>query len=244
MKALILAAGYGTRLKPLTLKTPKPLVAIAGRPLIEHIIDWINESEAIDEILVVTNQYYWEAFCGWKNAYQAPISIGLINDGSVSEDTRLGAVADIQLAIETQNIDDDLLIAAGDNLFTFRLELFVRFFRSRRAPVIAVYHAPNRRLLLRGGIVALDDNGQVVRFEEKPEQAWSDLACAPLYILPRAALGNPQECVAALPHTDEPGRLVQWLYPRTPVYGFRYQGQRYAVDDMATLRWVDEQFKS
>ena len=240
MKALILAAGYGTRLKPYTDHTAKPLLPIAGRPLIDHCIDWIVAADAVDEILVITNQRYWQGFQEWQEATSFPLPVTLINDGTTTNENRLGAIRDIELAIEDQRVTDDLLILGGDNIFTFELAALLRFYHEKKTPVIAAHALSDVEKLKRTGVVLLDEEARVIDFEEKPSEPKSNLAAPPLYIYPQHSLGRFKEYLANPVNPDAPGHFVAWLHQQEAVHAFPFEGDRYAIDDPETYRWVDE----
>ncbi|MCD5401888.1 NTP transferase domain-containing protein, partial [candidate division NPL-UPA2 bacterium] len=170
MKALILAAGYGTRLYPLTKDKPKPLLPVAGRPMIEHILKKIEEIEEIDKVYVVTNEKFAGHFRDWRDTYLPVPSpqtgpgrreIKIINDATTSDDNKRGAIGDMQLVIERERVDDDLLVIAGDNLFEFSLRDFATFFREKGAS-IAVHNLPDLEAVKRYSIVKLDENRRII----------------------------------------------------------------------------------
>ena len=240
MKALILAAGYGTRLRPYTDRTAKPLLPIAGRPLIDYCIDWVVAADAVDEILIVSNQHYWEGFQEWQAATPSPLPVTLINDGSTTNENRLGAIRDIELAIERQRVADDLLIMAGDNIFTFECAALVRFFREKHTPVITAHALDDVEKLRRTGVVLLDADDRVIDFEEKPSEPKSNLGVPPLYIYPQRSLPRFREYLANPVNPDAPGHFVAWLHRQEAVHAFCFEGDRYAIDDPETYRQVDE----
>jgi len=239
VNALILAAGYGTRLKPYTDHTAKPLLPVASKPLIEHCIDWLAASGKVDEVLVVSNQRYWDNFQQWRRGLSSPLALTLINDGSTTNENRLGAIRDIQLAIEREALDDDLLVMAGDNIFTFALADFVRFFEAKQTPVVAAHVLGDPEKLKRTGVVQLDAHDRVIDFEEKPASPKSNLGVPPLYIYPRRSLGRFRQYLANPVNPDAPGHFIAWLHKQEAVHAFRFEGDRYAIDDAASYRSVD-----
>ncbi len=240
MKALILAAGYGTRLRPFTDHTAKPLIPVAGRPLLEHCIEWIVDAKCVDEVLVVSNQKYWAKFIEWDAGYESQVPLVLVNDGSTCNENRLGAIRDVQLVIDKQQVDEDLLVMAGDNIFTFPLAELVQFFNAKRTPVIAAHALDSLEKLQRTGVVQLDANGCVIDFEEKPEEPKSNLGVPPLYVYPRASLRLFAEYLANPVNPDAPGHFIAWLHEREPVHAYVFEGDRYAIDDPITYRRVDQ----
>ena len=239
MNALILAAGYGTRLKPYTDETAKPLLPVAGKPLIERCIDWVAASDKVEQVLVVCNQRYWHNFQQWRRGLSSPLALTLINDGSTTNENRLGAIRDIELVIERQAVDGDLLVMAADNIFTFPLADFARFFEAKQTPVITAHVLGDPEKLKRTGVVQLDAHDRVIDFEEKPASPKSNLGVPPLYIYPRRSLGRFRQYLANPVNPDAPGHFIAWLHKREAVHAFRFEGDRYAVDDAASYEWVD-----
>jgi glucose-1-phosphate thymidylyltransferase len=239
VKALVLAAGYATRLYPLTLDRPKPLLEVGGRPILEHLLDQLPLSE-LSTIYVVTNAKFAPHFREWSAAHAAPIEV--VDDGTTSEDDRLGAIGDLDLVIRMARIDDDLLVAAGDSLFTERLDDFVRFGRERNAAVTAVYDTGDLEAMTRLSSIEVDADSRVTSFEEKPERPVSTLAGIALYFYPRAALPLVAQYLAEGNNSDQPGRLVEWLYRRTPVYAWRVPGRWVDIGTPESLAEADRAF--
>jgi len=239
VKALVLAAGYATRLYPLTLDRPKPLLEVGGRPILEHLLDQLPLSE-LSTIYVVTNAKFAPHFREWAATHTAPIEV--VDDGTTSEDDRLGAIGDLDLVIRTARIDDDLLVAAGDSLFTERLDDFVRFGRERNAAATAVYDTRDLEAMTRLSSIEVDADSRVTSFEEKPERPVSTLAGIALYFYPRAALPLVSQYLVEGNNSDQPGRLVEWLYRRTPVYAWRVPGRWVDIGTPESLAEADRAF--
>jgi glucose-1-phosphate thymidylyltransferase len=239
VKALVLAAGYATRLYPLTLDRPKPLLPVGGRPILERLLDQLPLSE-FSTVYVVTNAKFAPVFRGWGETQDAPIEI--VDDGTTSEDDRLGAIGDLELVIRTREIDDDLLVAAGDNLFTEPLGAFVRFAREHAAAVTAVYDTDDLEAIKRYSSIGVDADGRVTSFEEKPEHPTSTLAGIALYFYPREVLPLVARYLAEGNNSDQPGRLVEWLYPRTPVYAWQVPGRWVDIGTPESLAEADRAF--
>ena len=179
MKALVLAAGYATRLYPLTLETPKHLLEVGDRPMVDWVLDALAPLDGLDETYLVTNAKFAPAFRDWAAARPArPVKV--IDDGTKNEDDRLGAIGDIGLVIEQESIEDDLLVIAGDNLFTGALGGFVAEGRARDSAVLAVYDVGDPALMPQLNTIETDGEGRITYFEEKPEQARSTLAGEPV----------------------------------------------------------------
>ena len=232
MKAVVLAAGYATRLYPLTLDRPKHLLELGGKTILERLLGQLPLAE-LDTIYVVTNAKFAPRFREWANTQQAQVVV--IDDGTLTEDDRLGAIGDLELVIETEQLDDDLLVAAGDSLFSDRLDGFVEFGRGRGAAVTAVYDVGDLDAMTRLSSVAVDGDARVTSFEEKPEHPTSTLAGIALYFLPRSVLPLVAEYLAEGNNPDQPGRLLVWLFRRTPVYAWRVPGRWFDIGTPDTL---------
>ena len=238
MKVLILAAGYATRLYPLTLTRPKPLLDVAGKPMIEHVLDNIAPIPGIDRVFVVTNAKFAGQFQEWADHYRATkarMNFTIINDGSTDDSNKLGAIGDLNLVLEREKIDDDLLVVAGDNLFSQSLEEFGQYCRSRNAPVLALYDVGNLEEIKKYNAITIDPEGRITFFEEKPKQPKSTLTGIALYYYPKASLPLIQQYVAEGNNPDQPGRLVEWMYKRTPFYTWRVPGTWFDIVSKETL---------
>ena len=228
MRALILAAGYATRLYPLTLETPKHLLEVGGRPMVDWVLDRLDPLDGLDEVYLVTNGKFAPAFEHWASG-RTGRSVIVIDDGTTSEDDRLGAVGDIGLVLDRKEVDDDLIVVAGDNLFTGDIEGFATAGRERERPVLAVHDVGDPELMSQYNTVETDEDGRITYFEEKPERAKSTLAGIALYWYPRQVLPLIHTYLAETNNPDQPGRLVEWLYERTPVYVWQLPGAWYDI---------------
>ncbi len=245
MKILILAAGYATRLYPLTLTKPKPLLDVAGRPMIEHVLDHIAPIPGIDRVYVVTNDKFAAPFQQWADGYRATkskLNFTIINDGSTDDTNKLGAIGDLNLVLEREQVDDDLIVVAGDNLFSESIEAFGKFCREKNAPVLGVYDVGDLEAIKKYNAITVDDAGRITYFEEKPQVPQSTLTGIALYFYPRATLPLIRQYVAEGNNPDQPGRLVQWLYPRTPFYTWRVTGLWFDIGSKETLAEANEIF--
>ena len=237
MKALILAAGYATRLYPLTKDRPKPLLELGGRPMVDWILDRIGEVDDVDEVHLVTNAKFAPAFRAW-----APPGVVVHDDGTTSEDDRLGAIGDIAFV---DLAGDDLLVIAGDNLFDFSLRDYVEFWREKgRASAVALYDVGDVELARKYGIVELGEDERVVGFVEKPEKPPSTLAATATYLFHRDHVALVSRYLEEGNSPDQPGRFVAWLQAREPVFGHRFQGEWLDIGDHEQLREADERAKS
>jgi glucose-1-phosphate thymidylyltransferase len=241
MKALVLAAGYATRLYPLTLETPKHLLEVGGRPMVDWVLDRLEPLEGLDAVYLVTNGKFASAFERWAGSGEGR-SVTVIDDGTTSEDDRLGAIGDIGFVLDRKEIDDDLLVIAGDNLFTGGLEGFVAEGRRRDQPVLAVYDVGDPELMRQFNTIETDGEGRITYFEEKPAQAASTLAGIAIYWYPRHMLSLIHTYLAEQENHDQPGRLVEWLYPRIPVYAWELPGTWYDIGTKEQLEAARAEF--
>lgn len=244
MKALILAAGYATRLYPLTLTQPKPLLPVAGKPMIDYVIDNIAPI-GVDCVYVVTNAKFADHFQKWADEYRrtkAKLDFKIINDGSTDDTNKLGAIGDINLVLEKENIDDDLMVVAGDNLFSESVEGFGKFCREKKAPVVAVYDVGSLEQIKKYNSISIDAHGKITYFEEKPKVPTSTLTGIALYYYPKETLPLIKQYVKEGNNPDQPGRLVQWLYTRTPVYTWTVPGLWYDIGSKETLEEANRIF--
>ena len=245
MKQIILAAGYATRLYPLTERTPKPLLPVAGGPMIEHVLASSAAIGHIDRTLVVTNNKFAGHFQEWLAGYQKAhpnFNGAVINDGTTSNEDRLGAIGDLQLVLEQESIDDDVLVIAGDNLFTGDLRGFGARCRETNAPVLGLYDVGTREEARKYGVVAVDDDDRLTSFEEKPEEPKSTLIGSALYFYPRATLPEISRYIKEGNNPDQPGRLVQWLYPQQPVHTWIVPGDWLDIGSKETLEEANALF--
>jgi glucose-1-phosphate thymidylyltransferase len=242
MNVLILAAGYATRLHPLTLNKAKPLLVVGGKPIIEWLVDNLSGIPDLETIYVVTNDKFAGDFQTWSQSYQKrhpEFKFEIINDGSTSEEDKLGAIGDINFVVTHENLSQtSLLIAAGDNLFTNSLADFVEYARNTDVTV-AVYDVGDSEVIKKYGNVSVDAEGILTRFEEKPQKPQGTLAAIALYYYSPAVLSLLRTYLAAGNNADQPGRFVQWLYTRKPVKTFQIKGRWLDIGSKETLENAD-----
>jgi glucose-1-phosphate thymidylyltransferase len=245
MKLLILAAGYATRLYPLTLTRPKPLLPVAGKPMIEHVLDNLASIDGLDRIYVVTNAKFAGQFQQWADGYRATkaqLDFAIVNDGSTDDTNKLGAIGDLHLVVTRENVQDDLIVVAGDNLFSEKLTDFGRFCRQKNTPVLAVYDVGNLEEVKKYNSITVDGDGRITFFEEKPRNPTSTLTGIALYFYPKSTLPLIKQYIAEGNNPDQPGRLIQWLYPRVPVYTWKTPGLWFDIGSKDNLEEANRIF--
>jgi len=245
MKVVILAAGYATRLYPLTLTQPKPLLPVAGKPMIEYVLDNLAPIGGLDRIYVVTNAKFASHFQKWSDDYRAAkanLDFTIVNDGSTDDTNKLGAIGDLHLVLTREKVDDDVIVVAGDNLFSEKLSDFGRYCREKRAPVLAVYDVGDLEQIKKYNSITLDGDGRITFFEEKPKNPTSTLTGIALYFYPKATIPRIKQYIAEGNNPDQPGRLIQWLYTREPVYTWKVPGLWYDIGSKETLEEANKIF--
>jgi glucose-1-phosphate thymidylyltransferase len=245
MKVIILAAGYATRLYPLTLTQPKPLLPVAGKPMIEYVLDNLAPIAGIDRVYVVTNAKFVGHFQRWADGYHARaagLDFTIVNDGSADDATKLGAIGDLHVVLTRERVDDDVIAVAGDNLFSENLADFGRLCRAKQAPVLAVYDVGDLEAVKKYNAITLDGEGRITFFEEKPKHPASTITGIALYFYPRGVVPLIRQYVAEGNNTDQPGRLIQWLYPKVPVYTWRVPGLWFDIGSKETLEEANRIF--
>jgi glucose-1-phosphate thymidylyltransferase len=244
MKVLLLAAGYATRLYPLTLNTPKPLLTVAGKTVIGYIFDLIDPLKEVDEVFIVTNEKFFQNFEDWKRDFKSSKKITVIDDGTTSNETRLGATGDMDFVIEKRSIKDDLLVLAGDNLFRADLSLFTDFCASKRPSiVIGLYDIKDLILAKNYGIVSVDKNNKLIDFKEKPANPQSTLAAMCLYFFPKERLGIMKRYLEMKTARDAPGYFLEWLYERDSVFGYVFKDKKwFDIGDKKSLDEAEKEF--
>lgn len=243
MKAIVLAAGYATRLYPLTKDRPKPLLEVAGKTIMDHIMEKMEKVAAIDEVFVVTNAKFASRFSQWEQASNYGKTITVLNDGTTTNENRLGAIGDIQFVIDQTKLDDDLLILAGDNLFDFELADFASYFMKTGSDCITAYEESNPAGRKRAGIVELTPDSRVLSFEEKPEAPKSNWAVPAFYLYQRATLPLFQQYLAEGNNPDAPGHFIPYLLGHKAVHAYQFAGRRYDIGTLESYQEVQDIFK-
>ena len=241
MKCLILAAGYATRLYPLTENFPKPLLKIKDKTILDWLVDDIKTSGAVDEYAVISNHKFAGHFNEWA-AGRSEDKITVVDDGTSTNETRLGAVRDIQFAIESLGLDDDLLVIAGDNVLDFSLVRFIEYSRSKGTSCIMRFFEPSEQRLRKCGVVKIDPEDLVLGMEEKPAEPRSHWCCPPFYFYTRRDAGMIPDGIAAGCGIDAPGSYIAWLAAQVPVHAMEMPGHRYDIGNLESYRTVCEQY--
>ena len=243
MRVIILAAGYGTRLYPLTRNTPKPLIKIHGKPIINFLLDkitLIGEKFPIKEVCVVTNDKFYTNFLAWKKT--CSVKVEILNDGSTSPDDRLGALRDIKFAMGDKK--DDWLVLGGDNLFEDNLKDFVKFAKTKKDfPVMGLYDVKSKKVASRYGVVEVNRQKQIIRMEEKPKNPFSTLAASCVYYFPKNSHAWLDKFLSDGERKDASGRYIAWLIDKTKVYGYQLKGRWVDIGHIDTLKEAERDFK-
>jgi len=242
MKALILAAGYGTRLYPLTLNRPKPLLKVGSKTITDRLVEKIEKVDEIDEIYIVTNEKFAPNFVEWAKGSSYKKSIKVINDHTLTNEDRLGAIGDIALVIDEVKLDDDLLILGGDNLFDFGLEDFIRFAKSKGGSAVALRDVKDLKEAKKYGVVNIDASEKVIDFVEKPKAPKSTLAAMCLYYLVKDKLSLIKTYLKTGKNKDAPGNYMGWLSKKETVYGYKFDGEWFDIGDKRLLKLADEAY--
>lgn len=243
MKALILAAGYALRLYPLTKQYPKPLLKVKSRPIIEYIIKKLELIDEIDEIIVITNSRFISLFEKWVRQLRIKKRISLVDDLTASPEHRLGAIGDINFAIDERKVNDDLLVIGGDNLLEDDLSDFLVFAdKNKLHPVIGVYDIKQAQEAGKYGVIRLDKKNKIIDFAEKPAVPKSTLVAMCLYYFPKEKLGLIKEYLSLKKKSDATGFYIEWLCTRCAVYGFVFKGKWYDIGDHKFYNQAKENF--
>lgn len=239
MTCVVLAAGYATRMYPLTLNFPKPLLEIGGKRIIDWLLDDM-ESSGVDRTVVISNHKFIDQFSSWAKTRKNTI---VIDDGSVDNDHRLGAVKDIEFAIESLNLDDDLIILAGDNVLDFSFKKFIEYGKAKGTTCIMRHYQPSIEKLRKTGVVVVDENDCVLSMEEKPQSPKSNWAVPPFYFYTREDSNMIKEGIAAGCGTDAPGSFISWLVTKRPVHAYEMPGHRYDVGSIEGYEKIKAEYK-
>ena len=244
MKVLILAAGYGTRLYPLVKDTPKPLLQIGTKPLIDFLLEKVVDLKGLNEVMVVTNNKFAAVFQDWAKIHKKyPIPVTIINDGTETPDDRLGSVGDINFVLENEPMEEDLLVIGGDNLFDYSLKDYLSFAKKQSPYItIGVYDIHDLHKSKQFGVAVMDKKGQVISFEEKSQSPSSSIISMCFYYFPQESFKLVKEYLKQSKKTDNAGNYIQWLTQKSKVYGFLFEGKWYDIGSIESYFEAQERF--
>lgn len=232
MNVLLLCAGFGTRLGAIARGRPKALLPIAGKPLVQHLVDDLVATGRVDEFHLVTNDRFAESFETWAASLrERGLRVAVSNDGATENDNRLGAVRDLALAVDRHGLVGPLLVAAGDNLFDFPLSDLLDDYAANPRTLVVTKHESDLGRLRRTGVAELGPEGRLLRLHEKPENPPSSFSCPALYVLASEALALLPRFLEEAPDTDAPGHFIAWLARRHPVFTHAMRGERLDIGD-------------
>ena len=241
MKCLILAAGYATRLYPLTENFPKPLLEVQGKTILDWLLEDIDKANMVDEYVVISNHKFAEHFYAWAEKKEMKITV--VDDGTSSNETRLGAVKDIQFAIEKLKLDDEMLVIAGDNLLDFSLTRFLDYAKNKNASCVMRYYEGEEARLRKSGVVTLDASDRILNMVEKPAEPESHWCCPPFYFYTKEDAKLIQAGIDAGCGTDAPGSYIAWLSTQVPIYAMEMPGSRYDIGNLESYRKIEETYQ-
>lgn len=241
MKCLILAAGYATRLYPLTQNFPKPLLKIGKKSILDFLVDDIDTSGAVNEYIVISNHKYAYHFNEWAKSKVQKITV--VDDGTDTNETRLGAVKDIQFAIDKLGLDCDMLVIAGDNVLDFSLTKFIAYAKEKNTSCVMRYYEPEDKKLLKSGVVTVDDNDKILNMTEKSPEPATHWCCPPFYYYTREDAGLVRRGIESGCGTDAPGSFIAWLCTQTVVHAMEMPGKRYDIGDLESYEKVKSEYK-
>lgn len=241
MKCLILAAGYATRLYPLTENFPKPLLEVAGKTILDHLLDDLDATGEIDGYVVISNRKFASHFTEWAKTKTRPVTV--LDDGTTCNEERLGAVKDVAFAIRELSLDEDLLVIAGDNLLDFSLGAFLSYAKEKRASSVLRYYEPDTERLKKCGVLEIGEDDRILSMVEKPAVPPSHWCCPPFYCFTREDARRVGEGIAAGCGVDAPGSFIAWLSSVSPVYAMEMPGRRYDIGDIKSYEEVKKNYR-
>lgn len=240
MKCLILAAGYATRLYPLTENFPKPLLKVGDKTILDWLVDDIDTAGLVDEFVVISNHKFAHHFQKWANSKTQKITV--VDDGTSSNETRLGAVKDIQYAIDELKLDDDMLVIAGDNVLDFSLTKFVTYAKEKNTSCIMRYYEASEKKLTKCGVVEINEADRILGMEEKPAEPKSHWCCPPFYYYTKADAKLIPAGIEAGCGTDAPGSYIAWLCTQVSVHAMEMPGKRYDIGNLESYEQVQKDY--
>lgn len=242
MKCIILAAGYATRLYPLTENFPKPLLKVKDKTILDWLIDDIDKLNMINEFVIISNHKFIEHFKNWCKNKRVSSKITLIDDGTTSNENRRGAVADIALAIDLLNFDEDLMVIAGDNVLDFSLNNFIKYFNQKNSTCIMRYYEENVEKIKKSASVKFDLTDLVSEMIEKPINPSSNWCVPPFYIYSKEDVKKVKIALENGCNKDAPGSFINWLYNKSKVYSMKMPGKRYDIGNLESYEIVNKEY--
>ncbi len=242
MKNIVIAAGYATRLGELTKNFPKPLLKIGDNTILGRMLDDIDGIADIDEHIIITNHKFAHIFEDWAKELKNKKPITIVDDGTETNDTRLGAVCDLLFAMEKLNIDDDMLVVAADNLLFFSFQEFTDFAKAKQTSCIMCHEQPSIEKLQRTGVIVVDDQMRVLNMEEKPLEPKSHWAVPPFYIYMKKDLELVRHAVENGCGKDAPGNLAHYMVEHTTMHAWPMSAGRFDIGSLDTYYEAVERF--
>ena len=240
MKCLILAAGYATRLYPLTESFPKPLLMVGEKTILDWLVDDIDTAGAVDQYIVISNHKFAEHFQAWAANHKLPIAV--VDDGTLTNETRLGAVYDIQFAMDQLKLNDDLLVIAGDNVLDFSLTHFIRYAHEKKTSCVMRYYEADEKRLTKSGVAEVDENDVLLALVEKPSQPKSHWCTPPFYYYTAEDAKKIKNAIADGCGTDAPGSLVSWMCRHSTLHSMEMPGSRYDIGNLESYEQVKKTY--
>ena len=244
MICIVLAAGYATRLYPITENFPKPLLKVKDKTILDHLIDDIDSTEEISQYVIISNDRYYNHFVEWKNKktnIKSPIIV--LNDGSTSNETRLGAVIDIKFAIDNLNINDDIMVIAGDNVLDFSFKNFIDYFKEKNSTVAMRYYELSVDRLKKCGVISIDKNDKILEMTEKSPTPISNFCVPPFYIYHKKDFSLVEKGINDGCGIDAPGSMIAYMSSKTNVYAYEMPGKRYDIGNLQSYKEVQNIYK-
>ncbi len=241
MQCLVLAAGYATRLYPLTENYPKPLLKVGEKTILDHLLDDLDQTGEIERYVVISNRKFAPIFTEWAKTRSG--SIAVLDDGTTSNEGRLGAVRDVAFAIGSLSLDDDLLVIAGDNLLDFSLARFLAYAKGKGASSVLRYFEPSIDRLKKCGVLEVGSDDRILSMVEKPAEPKSHWCCPPFYFFTKADARRVEEGIASGCGVDAPGSFIAWLASVSPVYAMEMPGRRYDIGDIKSYEEVQKNYR-
>ncbi len=239
MKVIILAGGYAKRLWPLTKNTPKQLLSVGGRPMIEYIMEKIETQEEIDKIIISTNKKFEKNFKQWLAENKSTKDISLVIEPTLSEENKLGSMGALEYLIEKKNIDEELMVIGGDNLFEFDLKDLINYYRAKDGDIVALYDLKSIQKARNYGVAIVDENNRIIDFVEKSKNPPSTLVSTACYILSPEGVRSVLTYLGKGENPDAIGFFIKWLIKRKRVFGFVFLGRWFDIGSLESLKEAD-----